>query len=362
MKKITARFVPLLVFCLLLGVFASCKTKSNPSGETSETTTQREYGQKRQEKERKSIDIYLIAGQSNAAGSSPITNTAAAYEFAPDLENGYSNVLFTGRASDSIYSGWEKTKLGYGTRKGEQFGPEAGMAEALSICYNEASGETAGLLKYACGGVNLLNDTSSNASKKYGNWVPPSYAKAKGLSYDADEITGKLYRNFLATVKTQLSVLQYRGYNSFRIKGLYWMQGENDRTSPQEYREAFDCLVEDLRHDLAGIAKELSGGDDCGAADLPIWIGTISRTFESAAETQKKINASFINMQKELADEKNKIFVVDNSAYDINRMVNDKSEPLGNDPWHWNQSCQLAIGYNVGVAMLKYYYPDLNDE
>ncbi len=359
MKKATKRLVFLLAFCLLFGTFASCKEKSDLPEGTSEVTTERQYGQRPQAKEDKTIDIYLIAGQSNAAGSSPITDTAAAYEFAPELETGYSNVLFTGRASDSIYSGWEKTKLGYGTRKDEQFGPEAGMAEALSICYNQDSGETAGLLKYACGGVNLLNDTTSNASKKYGNWVPPSYAEAKGYSYDADEITGKLYRGFLESVKTQLSVLKYKGFSSFRIKGLYWMQGENDRSSPQAYREAFGYLVEDLRHDLAEIAKELSGGDDCGAADMPIWVGTISRTFESAADAQKKINAAFINMQKELADEQNKIFVVDNSIYDINRMVSGRSEPLGNDCWHWDQTAQLYIGYNVGIEMLKYYYPDL---
>ena len=40
----------------------------------------------------KSIDIYLIAGQSNASGTSKVSDASAAYLWAPELRNGYSNI------------------------------------------------------------------------------------------------------------------------------------------------------------------------------------------------------------------------------------------------------------------------------
>ena len=357
MKATVKILVCLLSLCLCLGSFASCGSNGPKTPEdTTETPTteKRAYRTGPSKQEEKTIDIYLIAGQSNAAGSSYISDTAAAYAFAPELENGFSNILFTGKASDTTYLGWDNVKLGQGTYQNESFGPEAGMAKALSVFYNEETGKTAGFIKVAFGGNSLLSD--HEISKKYGTWTSPSFAQAKGYSYGDDDLIGKAYRTLLSTVKLQLSVLEYKGYTDFRIKGLYWMQGENDRKYPEEYQEAFGYLVQDLRRDLSALVKEITGDDDRGASDLPIWVGTISRTFESAFNSDQKINAAFIEMQKGLADEQNKIFVVDNSTYDIN-YLDDKmySRMIDRDQWHWNQPSQLAIGENVGNAMAAYF-------
>ena len=354
----------LLALWMLLGAFVSC-TASDPQNnavdsvngeDTSEKMTIAGDHKEKTKDQEKAIDIYLIAGQSNAAGSTSISDRDSAYAYAPELKTGFDHILFSGKASDSDFYTWRKTTLGLGRGKsGNCFGPEAGMAKALSAYYNSETGNTAGFIKVAYGGTNLLNDTGGSNEAYGGNWVSPSYAAAKGYSYKNGNITGGLYRNLLSIARQQITLLESSDYH-VNIKGLYWMQGENDRKYPEEYQEAFGYLVQDLRRDLSALVKEITGDDDRGASDLPIWVGTISRTFESAFNSDQKINAAFIEMQKGLADEQNKIFVVDNSTYDIN-YLDDKmySRMIDRDQWHWNQPSQLAIGENVGNAMAAYF-------
>ena len=230
-------------------------------------------------------------------------------------------------------------------------GPEVGIAKEFSAFYNEENGRTAGILKYGHGGTAMLDSTSG--SNRYGSWASPSYAQSKGYSYSG--ATGGLYREFLQVVRKKLESLKTSGYTEFNILGLYWMQGEQDREHPQEYKQAFQYFVQDLRRDLSEIVTEITGDNDRGAADMPIWVGTISRTFNSADSDDQSINAAFIQMQKELANDQNKIFVVDNSIYDINRMEKGTNVSVGSDRYHWNQTDHIAIGRNVGRAILQYY-------
>lgn len=156
-----------------------------------------------------SIDLYLIAGQSNASGTSKIEDANAAYAVAPELKNGFSHVLYAGKgtysASGSLNYDWGPTKLGMG-KDTNHIGPEAGMAAALSEYYNAETGKIAGILKYAHGGSKLSgNDTDSN------NWVSPSYAEAFGWEYGGT--TGGTLRNVP-------SGFQRKGFRS-RRNGIY---------------------------------------------------------------------------------------------------------------------------------------------
>ena len=356
MKK---SLIMIVIFGMILGLFTACHTV-NPSEKISTTVSEEPSSESpANEPTQKTLDIILVAGQSNATGTTKVDYTAA-YEILPELKTtGYPNVLTAGelRTTDSSYSegfyrrniNWQTTMLGLG-KNGKYMGPEVGIAKELSAFCNGESGMTAGILKYGHGGTAMLNTTSG--SSRYGNWVSPSYAQKKGYSYQG--ATGGLYREFLQVVRKKLESLP-RGYTDFNIRGLYWLQGEEDRENPQEYKQAFLCFAQDLRRDLSDIVKEITGDDDRGAADMPIWVGTISRTFRSANSDDRNTNAAFIQMQKGLADEQNKIFVVDNSEYDINRMENGSSVPVGADIYHWNQADHISIGRNVGRAILKYY-------
>lgn len=357
-------FLIALSLAILAGLFTSCNSGILPNENATvseEPTAEPSAIQPGSEKgSEKTIDIILVAGQSNATGTTKV-NATAAYAILPELENtGYPSVLTAGvlRSTDASATAgyirrnldWQATRLGMG-KFASYMGPEVGMAKELSMFY-EGIGKTAGILKYGHGGTSLLNDTSE--SNQYGNWVPPSYAEKKGYAYEG--ATGGLYREFLQVVEEKLKSLESLGYTDFNILGLYWMQGEQDRKSANDYKEAFLCLVEDLRSDLSEVVRSVTGGDDKGVSELPIWVGTISQTFNSALDSDQLFNKLFIKMQKGLADAENKIFVVDHSTFDINVKVDGQTKVVGSDNCHWNQTDHIQIGRNVGWAILKYYH------
>ena len=176
--------------------------------------------------------------------------------------------------------------------------------------------------------------------------------------YRGEDRTGELYRELLQVFEKKLKFLVNLGYTNVNIKGLYWMQGENDRERPEEYKEAFVCFASDLRRDLADIVKSLTGGDDRGAADMPILVGTISKTQNLAYEDSQEKNEAFIEMQKSLPNLVKNCYIIDNSEYEISQYNGTKTPTtgskngLGYDQWHWNQTDQLEIGYNVGEKFL----------
>ena len=314
--------------------------------------------------ENKSIDIYLIAGQSNAAGCTKITDANSAYLWAPELQTGYTNIHYAGNSRDNS-SGtrdrdlpWQKTTLGLGVDLGgtvSYVGPEAGMAKALSTYYNEQTGRVAGFIKYAYGGSSLLNNTTGSTHQD-GNWVSPSYAEYLQIADYDNAVTGRMYRNFLDQVeKNILELSEYGGYNQINIKGLYWMQGCANRANPTEYQKAFTYFCSDVRTDLSALAQALSGeGRTVNATDLPIIVGTISQTQNLTSADTENVNSAFIAMQKELPEVVENCYVVDNSQYAITRWNANAgaAEILGSDQWHWNQADALEIGENVGELIL----------
>ncbi len=322
-------------------------------------------------KEEKEIDIYFIAGQSNANGTTKITNGEEIYNDFPELLEGVPNVHYAGNARsdkdgkvvDRKFD-WQGVKLGMGYQS-TRMGPEVGMAKVFSTYYNGESGKECGIIKMAHGGVGLVN-TNGNGSNAYGDWSPPSFSKwpdenlALGNKY-----IGGCYRAFMAEAEQRLKELQeYGGYTKINIKGLYWMQGCNDtwryKTDKVSYPKAFACLVSDMRRDIGKIVEEIQG-DDGGAAEMPFFIGTISRTYRmrnddpnGTPEATAARNLPFIEMQKQLAVDNENCYIVDNSVYDVMRWdyEQNKAVVVGTDEAHWGQADCYQIGQNVGKLML----------
>ncbi len=375
----------LLLFSLLTPLLTACnedassdplETTDTPeptgaeetSGEeaTDETTSNEEEttGAPADELGGKTLDIYLIAGQSNATGYTSITSIKKAYEWAPELEEGFSHVLYAGNSRgngteprDRIFE-WRKTTMRLGAAS-YYFGPEAGMAKALSAYYNEETGKYAGIVKYAFGGSSLLNDTTGSTSKD-GNWVSPSYQNTLPSGEVVDGVTGQMYRNFLAQVETSVmdalekdGIMVKYGFDSIRICGLYWMQGCANKAKPAEYEIAFKHFANDVRADLSEMMKRLTNSNnDCGASMMPIVVGTISQTQNLTSASIETMNKNFIAMQKSFSSKIANCYVVDNSAYPITKWENGTQVIVGSDQYHWNQADMLEIGKNVGDAML----------
>ncbi|MBE6619602.1 MAG: sialate O-acetylesterase [Ruminococcaceae bacterium] len=362
------RIVALILTLVMLLSFAACKSDEDaPPADGGNNPAQDAVDPS------KIIDIYLIAGQSNAVGHTGFYNNdmTSYYEhylsqFAPELArggNGYTHIHYAGNSRKDKTENdvrtlvnqdkpWQKISMGLGSYE-NNIGPEVGMARALAKYYNAESGRSAGIIKFAHGGTSIRDlDTGSN---QFGNWVSPSYAKDLGVSYEDNDVTGALYRGLLDQVKRNISELyEYGGYEQINIRGLYWMQGESDRHAYDIYEKAFTYFVNDLRKDLSEIMLEFTGGkSDLGAGNMGIFVGAISLGYNVRGAEDLYNNTEFINMQKSLGDKIENCYFVNNSGYAITKWDPQTGtvETLGWDNHHWNAVDMLNIGNNVGKMM-----------
>ena len=124
----------------------------------------------------KIVDVYLIAGQSNAVGYG--YDDLEENGFTDErLKNGYDNVLFYGRyeSDKEVPSGLVEVKKGLGknwTNGQSGSGAEIGVAAAVS---DLADGGVSAVIKCAWGATFLAPDTGNAVSVSQGTWTPPSY-------------------------------------------------------------------------------------------------------------------------------------------------------------------------------------------
>ena len=362
MKKIAL----LLIACLLLSLsvaFVSCSdTEEVPTESESATAaptakptakpTARPTENGGDNMNGKSIDIYIVAGQSNGSGYTKI-NVSTLTTLWNRASVGNRNVLYAGRAEYTSNGAtmanemtWCNARAGQGIGAGSM-GVEVGMAKVLyDEYYNEDSEKVAGILKFAHGGTSLF-DNKGGENAASGNWVSPSYAQQNGLSYSG--LTGGLYRKLLEQVEKNVEELYDLGYTDVNIKGMFWMQGESDRSKPMEYADALELFVSDIRRDLGELMDE-----DLSA--LPFMVGEISRTSGSADEDTVKVNEMFIAMQRDLEYEIPNLYVIASGQFEINKWDESTNssviDPYQNDAWHWNTECMFAIGELVGQCIV----------
>ena len=229
MKKWVKITAFLLAILMMASALVACNDEDAPPAEEPED----DNTPKAEEKE---IDVYLIAGQSNAVGSTIFKNGNTLYEAAeeiyeefPALKTGTPYIQYAGNsagnsANNSVTYDFRDVDLGLGSDK-SKMGPEVGMAYALSSVYNEQTGKHAAIIKYAHGGTGLVRTEANGGTD--GNWEPPSY-RAHNTEDPDLEYRGYLYRGFLDEVSLRLYQLKQQGYTKITIKGLYWMQGCND--------------------------------------------------------------------------------------------------------------------------------------
>jgi len=291
------------------------------------------------------IDVYLIAGQSNAAGTTYVKEYEAK-RYDERLVYGTNNIWYAGNSvSNGINPtagrriGWGLVRMNQGGNSA-QFGPEAGMMLSLSGYYNAESGKVAGFLKSAHGGTALLDDIGGESGVG-GNWVSPSYEKVI-TPKSPGRLTGGLYRALMKDVTDYVNDLKELGFTKINIKGMFWMQGEQDKWSPDEYKRAFGYFASDVRADLG----EIMGED---LTKMPIFVGEISRTSGSADANTVNQNNKFIAMQNTLPSVSNDIHIIASGQFDIAKVVN--GAVVGSDSWHWNQNDMLTIGKMVGDSI-----------
>ncbi len=215
------------------------------------------------------INVYLIAGQSNAVGYGMDTTRSLANSD-PRFTNGFENVLYYGVQErwngKNLDNGFEPVKLGMGVAS-DRSGAEIGIASALA-----ENGEMNAIIKCAWGATHLYPDTTYDISLTQGTWTSPTYIKNNNVDTSVNPLIGNMYTRFEDTVIKGLQLLIEEGYTPV-IKGIWWMQGEAEMFTYQmasAYRELLETLIFDMRNTLSA-----ASGYDCGnvpfVCGLPKW-------------------------------------------------------------------------------------------
>lgn len=286
----------------------------------------------------KTADVFLIAGQSNAAGSTRVDSTPYGYAVAYTPTE---NVLFYGGNHKTVDGGvgryltdFRPVQHGCGYTD-NHVGFELGMANVLNV-KPEYSGpdKKAIIFKSAAGGTSVFPEGNYN---RFGNWYPKSLWEKDYYKEDYFNPIGFQYRTFMTVFEEFLEAAKNEGFGNIEIKGLFWMQGESDRNNGEEYFDVCTALFNDFRADIS----EITGKD---YSNLPIYEGEISSTFASASADSVETNLKFIETQHKIADSMRNVYVAPLKDYLINEFKNGQSVVVGSDSSHWNYTDIVAVG------------------
>lgn len=296
----------------------------------------------------KDIDVYLIAGQSNAVGYTRVDSADEQAEIDKDsrITDGFSNVKYYGY----VECDKDKTlptdialrnlKLGKGddsTGKTREttyntFGPEMGMAQYFTD--NGVANTEYGIIKYAAGGTAIYDEYTSTNGSQYGNWMSPSLIAKYGKG--SATLTGLCYNNFLQTVRQGVEAYKQNGYNP-KIKGLVWMQGESESQSAANariYAELLGTMIADMRADLTRITSQ-------DLSELTVVAAKIPSKYKDVVAS-----AAYVDVVRSQMDA-----AAENDA-DLLLIDNDFVTLPGTDKHHYNVPDMLQVGKNFAEKLI----------
>jgi len=283
----------------------------------------------------KRIDVYLIAGQSNAVGMARLELLDEQYR------KEYPNVwLFNGGDGPREEQWkWVSVRPGQGTIAAgiPMFGPELGMASVL-----KKEDEPVAFIKYAYGGTAIYrNEDLNNKPGNHDNWHGPwdGIAAAETLEEVNESTSGRLYTEWKMTVKKGLAELKEKGYQPV-IRGFVWMQGETDGEIlfNNQKHQAAPVYAHNLRCLFAAFRKELSAISGQDQAHMPIVFGEINRFSRCICQVETIVQA-----QMEVGKEPDNYLI----------MTEDLPIDPAIDEWHWNGNEEYFLGVRFGEKLLE---------
>ena len=288
----------------------------------------------------KPIDMYLIGGQSNAAGYSLASKG--------NVDGSFSNVMYAGEVDKRLdgtgagsgsnlysYATYKKAvTVGCGVRNG-YIGPEFGMAKTLNSYY---SGDKKAIIFKSAAGGTALQDKKSGLSATYGNWYPRSMWKT-GFTPDASvSPTGVQYKNFIDNFRLVYNTLKDNGYEP-KVKGMVWMQGEDDLGAASAYKTLIKALISDIRTDVAEITCDRDN------EVMPFVIGEIATTF---AVYNNPSVPEFNNMQREVAAETAGVY----TAKTDDLIIVGANGIEGTDKYHFSGADMVTLGERFAEKLI----------
>ena len=299
------------------------------------------------------LDMYLIAGQSNAAGYSHVPSNTETFEnvaYAGETDKTLCGSNTTSAKSDFLSSfdkyRWSVT-AGLGAT-GAHIGPEYGMAKVLNERY--ATGDTkAFIFKTAAGGTYLL-DKGGSLSTSYGNWYPRSlwpsgYTPNVDSASTNNDPTGILYQLFVKNFEKVYNTLVEHNYEPV-VKGMIWMQGENDLPGiDDKYGDTLKAFITDIRTDLVSIT-----GDGSLQA-MPFVIGKIAESFQGWWN-QPAGPAQMAEMHRQQERMVTELEAVSTISTDDLIIVGKDGTTMGSDVSHYSGKDAVILGERFANAVL----------
>ena len=348
----------------------------------------------------KKLDVYFVAGQSNAAGTTYYKRDLRQYALGVDYvvnltdrtlvteyEAGYNNVYYCGYSGDGGTKGGGRThsikitKAGLGISE-LHIGPELGMAISLQEKYANSNNDAL-ILKYAVGASSL----DGKAGCRWGNWCPPSKVATstvhgENLYYNMvghaenGYTDGAIYQYLTDAINS--SIYANGGYGAIDFKGLVWLQGEAESSAEDRakaYGEYLMALINDFRADAVEIANAFSGDHGVNITsnvNLPFVVSEIAPTFGGALWFEEiGSNNSYINTiikrERRVAELMKNVVTIDTTHYVIKQEYSTfYSLAEGSytmDKWHYNADDMIEIGVKAGNFFATGYFdekPDIN--
>lgn len=261
--------------------------------------------------------VIILIGQSNATGCSLTSylKEGVGAEKYEEFSSGYDNVLINFSLDNTKYtSNGEFIPVDLNCAAGEgYFGPEVGMAEALS---KEFPDEKIFILKFTMSGYSLNH-----------HWL---YGFERASIYNAFHKFAETYMDYLIS----------KGYNA-TIDAICWMQGESDTTNYKagRYFENTKKFVSYLREDLAPYANQrgiyfIDAGISSSPYCMPAY-PQINEAKKAFADTSE-LNVYFPTIEAGLTT-----------------LYEPVEEP---DLGHYDALSELELGRMFGREIIKIYY------
>lgn len=263
----------------------------------------------------KTIDVFLIAGQSNATGQGYVANLPKG--FTPS-----SKVLLFHSGRPHLNSGAEPytwIPLRPASESPDRFGPELGFGNQIQALNPKSA---IALIKHAHTGTNLYSDwCPGDSSRDTLNW-------------------GIQYAVFVSTVESGLKGLRKMGYDPV-IKGMIWQQGESDADRSGAISENYG---KNLAHFIKRVREQFSCPEMIFVYGYIYPPPNIGKGIDLVRKGQFEVdqNSGFPVSVKGA-------FVV--PTEDLDHRANDYHTPLPHDYVHFGSSGTLELGRRMAVKM-----------
>lgn len=246
------------------------------------------------------VNVYILAGQSNAVGCSNVSEIDEKYNQKSQTVWLYQSGGGTLHNPDNIQTDkvLVRVRAGYG-QSATLFGPEVGMAEVLET---EFPDKQTFIIKSSWGNTALYDD-----------WRSPSAGTQ-----------GKYYTYLLQTVEAGLQEITALGYTP-KLQGLVWLQGEKDAMYADmavEYADNLAAFIADIRAALQ--------------VDLPVVLGK-----NNDDKTVMPYCETVIAAQRKVAEETPRVTLVDTTGFETY------------DGFHYTGEFALELGRLLMRALLK---------